>query len=140
MRVLFDFDCDTILLYWIAEPGNGSVLSNHHFDVGSEVLNLLFHVHKQVELPPWTDIVKTAKFKELAPYDPDWYYIRAGRSLSPSLAHTQAHTGASSYLFCFSVWDALLIYLFIYVMFNLDFSLHGKEDLLEGRPWCGCFP
>ncbi|THG01824.1 hypothetical protein TEA_006170 [Camellia sinensis var. sinensis] len=30
-----------------------------------------------MELPHWTDIVKTAKFKELAPYDPDWYYIRA---------------------------------------------------------------
>lgn len=77
MKALFDFDCDTILLYWIGEPGNGIVISNHHFDVGSEVLNLFFYVHKQVELPPWTDIVKTAKFKELAPYDPDWYYIRA---------------------------------------------------------------
>ncbi|KAI3440579.1 uncharacterized protein J3R85_003342, partial [Psidium guajava] len=31
----------------------------------------------QIELPHWTDIVKTATFKELAPYDPDWYYIRA---------------------------------------------------------------
>ncbi|CAL5196394.1 unnamed protein product [Lathyrus oleraceus] len=31
----------------------------------------------KMELPEWTDIVKTAKFKELAPYDPDWYYIRA---------------------------------------------------------------
>ncbi|MFS7970936.1 putative ribosomal protein S19e [Helianthus anomalus] len=30
-----------------------------------------------MELPEWTDIVKTATFKELAPYDPDWYYIRA---------------------------------------------------------------
>ncbi|KAK9996181.1 hypothetical protein SO802_020867 [Lithocarpus litseifolius] len=30
-----------------------------------------------VELPEWTDLVKTATFKELAPYDPDWYYIRA---------------------------------------------------------------
>ncbi|KAL9321707.1 hypothetical protein ACSQ67_009760 [Phaseolus vulgaris] len=30
-----------------------------------------------MELPEWTDIVKTAKFKELAPYDPDWYYVRA---------------------------------------------------------------
>ncbi|KAF9596155.1 hypothetical protein IFM89_007473 [Coptis chinensis] len=28
-------------------------------------------------LPHWTDIVKTATFKELAPYDPDWYYVRA---------------------------------------------------------------
>lgn len=32
-----------------------------------------------MELPEWTDIVKTATFKELAPYDPDWYYIRAGK-------------------------------------------------------------
>uniref|UniRef100_A0A7N0UKP9 40S ribosomal protein S19 n=1 Tax=Kalanchoe fedtschenkoi TaxID=63787 RepID=A0A7N0UKP9_KALFE len=31
----------------------------------------------KMELPHWTDIVKTATFKELAPYDPDWYYIRA---------------------------------------------------------------
>nr|XP_043615362.1 40S ribosomal protein S19-3 [Erigeron canadensis] len=31
----------------------------------------------KMELPLWTDIVKTAPFKELAPYDPDWYYIRA---------------------------------------------------------------
>ncbi|KAF7135598.1 hypothetical protein RHSIM_Rhsim08G0147700 [Rhododendron simsii] len=30
-----------------------------------------------MELPQWTDIVKTGTFKELAPYDPDWYYIRA---------------------------------------------------------------
>ncbi|ONK76333.1 uncharacterized protein A4U43_C03F26500 [Asparagus officinalis] len=30
-----------------------------------------------MELPQWTDIVKTGRFKELAPYDPDWYYIRA---------------------------------------------------------------
>ncbi|THU46776.1 hypothetical protein C4D60_Mb09t08450 [Musa balbisiana] len=31
----------------------------------------------KMELPEWTDIVKTGRFKELAPYDPDWYYIRA---------------------------------------------------------------
>eukprot|EP00614_Pseudopedinella_elastica_P014307 CAMPEP_0172583118 /NCGR_PEP_ID=MMETSP1068-20121228/2713_1 /TAXON_ID=35684 /ORGANISM="Pseudopedinella elastica, Strain CCMP716" /LENGTH=159 /DNA_ID=CAMNT_0013376785 /DNA_START=55 /DNA_END=534 /DNA_ORIENTATION=- len=29
------------------------------------------------ELPKWTDVVKTGTHKELAPYDPDWYYIRA---------------------------------------------------------------
>nr|DAD22610.1 TPA_asm: hypothetical protein HUJ06_024073 [Nelumbo nucifera] len=32
---------------------------------------------KAYALPHWTDIVKTTTFKELAPYDPDWYYIRA---------------------------------------------------------------
>ncbi|KNA16999.1 hypothetical protein SOVF_083970 [Spinacia oleracea] len=31
----------------------------------------------KMELPHWTDIVKTGKLKELAPYDADWYYIRA---------------------------------------------------------------
>ncbi|MBA0824995.1 hypothetical protein Goarm_021623, partial [Gossypium armourianum] len=31
-----------------------------------------------IELPPWTDVVKGGKLKELPPYDPDWYYIRAG--------------------------------------------------------------
>ncbi|KAL0373275.1 UNVERIFIED_CONTAM: 40S ribosomal protein S19-3 [Sesamum radiatum] len=30
----------------------------------------------KTELPEWTDIVKIGVLKELAPYDPDWYYIR----------------------------------------------------------------
>jgi small subunit ribosomal protein S19e len=34
-----------------------------------------------VELPQWVDTVKTASRKELAPYDPDWYYIRVGMCL-----------------------------------------------------------
>jgi len=28
-------------------------------------------------VPKWTDLVKTGVHKELAPYDPDWYFIRA---------------------------------------------------------------
>ena len=28
-------------------------------------------------VPKWADLVKTGVNKELAPYDPDWYYIRA---------------------------------------------------------------
>merc|ERR1711977_347728 len=31
---------------------------------------------KKMNMPSWTDQVKTASFKELAPYDADWYYIR----------------------------------------------------------------
>ena len=31
-----------------------------------------------MKIPDWVDLVKTSKAKELAPYDPDWYYIRAG--------------------------------------------------------------
>jgi ribosomal protein S19E (S16A) len=32
----------------------------------------------KIEVPAWVDLVKTGSFKELAPYDPDWYYVRAG--------------------------------------------------------------
>ena len=28
-------------------------------------------------VPKWADVVKTGVHKELAPYDPDWYFIRA---------------------------------------------------------------
>eukprot|EP00884_Botryococcus_braunii_P000378 jgi/Botrbrau1/10340/Bobra.0321s0015.1 len=31
----------------------------------------------KIQLPSWVDLVKTGTHKELAPYDPDWYYIRA---------------------------------------------------------------
>jgi small subunit ribosomal protein S19e len=30
----------------------------------------------KVEVPAWVDLVKTGTHKELAPYDPDWYYVR----------------------------------------------------------------
>lgn len=29
-----------------------------------------------MKIPEWVDLVKTAKFKELAPYDENWYYVR----------------------------------------------------------------
>jgi len=31
----------------------------------------------KLEVPAWVDLVKTGAYKELAPYDPDWYYVRA---------------------------------------------------------------
>ena len=46
----------------------------------------------KLEVPTWVDIVKTGAYKELAPYDPDWYYVRAGPYLHYVLSrypHTQ---------------------------------------------------
>ena len=37
-------------------------------------------------VPKWADIVKTGVHKELAPYDPDWYFVRAGMSIDASLS------------------------------------------------------
>ncbi|KDN46616.1 putative RPS19B-ribosomal protein S19.e, cytosolic [Tilletiaria anomala UBC 951] len=31
----------------------------------------------KMELPTWVDIVKTGAYKELAPYDETWFYVRA---------------------------------------------------------------
>ncbi|RKO96678.1 hypothetical protein CXG81DRAFT_19068 [Caulochytrium protostelioides] len=31
----------------------------------------------KLEVPKWVDLVKTASYKELAPIDPDWYFVRA---------------------------------------------------------------
>ncbi len=39
------------------------------------------HTHTRsgkIKLPDYVDYVKTSKHKELAPYDRDWYYVRAG--------------------------------------------------------------
>lgn len=33
----------------------------------------------KLEVPAWVDVIKTGKAKELAPYDPDWFYTRVGR-------------------------------------------------------------
>nr|XP_006817195.1 PREDICTED: 40S ribosomal protein S19-like isoform X2 [Saccoglossus kowalevskii] len=40
---------------------------------------LLFSKSKsgKLKVPEWVDIVKLGKHKELAPYDPDWYYVRS---------------------------------------------------------------
>lgn len=35
----------------------------------------------KLRVPSWADHVKTATFKELAPADNDWFYVRAGMFL-----------------------------------------------------------
>jgi ribosomal protein S19E (S16A) len=48
--------------------------------ISSKVLdfNLYFHLNRsgKMKVPEWVDLVKTARYKELAPYDQDWYYTR----------------------------------------------------------------
>ena len=49
-------------------------------DVAAREFVIAFAKHLKrsgrVEVPKWADIVKTASFKELAPYDADWFYTR----------------------------------------------------------------
>merc|ERR1719437_394544 len=53
----------------------------HVKDVEAEKFIVAFaqHLKRQgrFEIPKWADYVKTAKYKELPPMDPDWLYTRA---------------------------------------------------------------
>ncbi|PRD20552.1 UNVERIFIED_CONTAM: 40S ribosomal protein S19 [Trichonephila clavipes] len=41
---------------------------------------LAAHLKKtgKLKVPEWVDVVKTGVYKELAPYDEDWFYTRCG--------------------------------------------------------------
>ncbi|KAL5501394.1 RPS19A [Sanghuangporus vaninii] len=50
-------------------------------DVSADAFIAAYAAHLKrsgkLEVPTWVDIVKTGHYKELAPYDPDWFYVRA---------------------------------------------------------------
>lgn len=47
----------------------------------------------KLNVPSWVDIVKTASFKELAPYDSDWFYTRAASLARQIYLHPGAGVG-----------------------------------------------
>ena len=52
----------------------------HFYSADAFIVAYASHLKRsgKLEVPTWVDIVKTGHYKELAPYDPDWYYTRAG--------------------------------------------------------------
>lgn len=80
-----------------------------------------------MELPHWTDIVKTGTFKELAPYDNDWYYIRAGMLLV-----LRFHR-----LFEISCMEFFMAFAYLSLC-DVTCSINGKENIFAGRSWCWC--
>jgi hypothetical protein len=75
-------------------------------------------------VPKWADIVKTGVHKELAPYDPDWYFVRAGMSSKAS---------PISFLYCPSRIGNSISYFIMHV------SRRCQKNLLETRNWSWCF-
>ena len=49
----------------------------------------------QIHLPTWVDVVKTGVYKQLAPYDEDWYFVRSGEMMSGSM-RSEARTASSA--------------------------------------------
>ncbi|TPX69337.1 hypothetical protein SpCBS45565_g02612 [Spizellomyces sp. 'palustris'] len=48
----------------------------------------------KLEIPKWVDLVKTGTYKELAPYDQDWFYIRAASVARHIYIRPSVGTGA----------------------------------------------
>ena len=80
-------------------------------DVAAQDFVIAYAAHLKrigkIEVPKWADLVKTAAFKELAPYDQDWYYIRAGgpwpsRDSPPPVASSLCSTAPSA---CAGLWE-----------------------------------
>lgn len=53
-------------------------VNSHEF-----VTSYAAHLKKQgkIQLPELVDLMKTGPFKELAPYNEDWFYVRCGENL-----------------------------------------------------------
>jgi small subunit ribosomal protein S19e len=46
-------------------------------DVFVKTLAEHFKKHEKIKAPSYVDVIKTASFKELPPYDADWFFTRA---------------------------------------------------------------
>ena len=57
----------------------------------------------KMKVPDWSIIVKLGRFKELAPYDEDWYYIRAG--ILHFCGNDSSHICLKSIHFYLSCWN-----------------------------------
>ncbi|XP_043473675.1 40S ribosomal protein S19 [Leptopilina heterotoma] len=53
----------------------------------------------KVKCPEWVDIVKSARFKELAPYDQDWFYIRCAAVVRHIYIRSPIGVGAVTKIF-----------------------------------------
>jgi small subunit ribosomal protein S19e len=50
----------------------------------------------RMAIPKWVDIIKTASYKELAPYDPDWFFVRAA-SMARKIYLRGGHVGVGAF-------------------------------------------
>jgi hypothetical protein len=69
------------LHYILYASSNCTYYPNHYIN-SAEAFIAAYSSHLKrsgkLEIPTWVDLVKTGSQKELAPYDPDWFYVRAG--------------------------------------------------------------
>lgn len=52
-----------------------------------------------MKCPDWVDLIKSARFKELAPYDPDWFYVRCAALIRHIYFRSPVGVGAVTKIF-----------------------------------------
>ena len=70
-----------LIAFWfflLCRPSKGSPVKDVPADKFIAKLADHFKRTQEIVPPEWSDIVKTAPFKQLCPNDEDWFYIRAG--------------------------------------------------------------
>lgn len=67
-------------------------MTDYYFSAEAFITAYSSHLKRsgKLEIPIWVDTVKTGSQKELAPYDPDWFYVRAGEFSQPPRAVTES--------------------------------------------------
>lgn len=80
----------------------------------------------KLNVPEWVDIVKTGTAKELAPYDRDWFYIRAGMSI--------CNVNCSSFQLFFVASIARHVYLKPGLGVGALQTIHGSSKNRGSRP------
>eukprot|EP01134_Creolimax_fragrantissima_P000662 CFRG0662T1 len=53
----------------------------------------------KIEQPKWVDTVKTATYKELSPYDEDWFYVRCAAAARHIYVRAPVGVGAMTKIF-----------------------------------------
>lgn len=63
------------------------------------VCKLFFSRSGKLKVPEWVDLVKTGRYKELAPYDEDWYYTRCAAIIRHIYFRSPVGVGAVTKVF-----------------------------------------
>ena len=95
----------------------------------------------QLKVPAWNDLVKNGVFNELAPTDPDWFYVRCA-SIARHLYIRRAGVGALSKVYggiyfcsCFCFFCCccyiLLYFLLVISFINNDFLVFSFQICLS---------
>lgn len=71
-------------------------VDQHHF---VKAFSAFLKKTGKMKCPDWVDLVKTAKFKELSPNDPDWFYVRCAALVRHIYIRSPVGVGAVSKIF-----------------------------------------